>query len=222
MAAERFLVARQSPIDGGWVSGLASHPSLHTPRFTPLASHPSLYTPRFTPLPRHAQVCKGEADLYSRYHASLVAVAALLDHTYAAFAHAPRTMLLATWAAAQPSPAQYSPALLPFHPFTRCIRFLNWPFYIHSYAAHGPAFPGASLVMPSWMQGAMEVCLSTPARPPLPAPPRRVDACIRGDRRAHRAAHSYPASYHSPHAIPSSPPLLTACPFTSIFAFTGA
>ena len=29
-------------------------------------------------------VCKGEADLYSRYHASLVAVAALMDHTYAA------------------------------------------------------------------------------------------------------------------------------------------
>ena len=29
-------------------------------------------------------VCKGEADLYSRYHASLVAVAALLDHSYAA------------------------------------------------------------------------------------------------------------------------------------------
>jgi hypothetical protein len=29
-------------------------------------------------------VCKGEADLYSRYHASLVAVAALMDHSYAA------------------------------------------------------------------------------------------------------------------------------------------
>jgi len=29
-------------------------------------------------------VCKGEADLYSRYHASLVAVAALLDHSYRA------------------------------------------------------------------------------------------------------------------------------------------
>lgn len=28
--------------------------------------------------------CKGEADLYSRYHASLVAVAALMDHTYRA------------------------------------------------------------------------------------------------------------------------------------------
>ena len=28
-------------------------------------------------------VCKGEADLYSRYHASLVAVAALMDHSYA-------------------------------------------------------------------------------------------------------------------------------------------
>ena len=29
-------------------------------------------------------VCKGEVDLYSRYHASLVAVAALMDHSYAA------------------------------------------------------------------------------------------------------------------------------------------
>ena len=47
MQAERFLVGRQSAVDGGWV-------------------------------------CKGEADLFSRHHASLVAVAALMDHSYAA------------------------------------------------------------------------------------------------------------------------------------------
>ena len=29
-------------------------------------------------------ICKGEQDLFSRYHASLVAVAALMDHTYRA------------------------------------------------------------------------------------------------------------------------------------------
>ena len=50
-------------------------------------------------------VCKGEADLYSRYHASLVAVAALMEHSYAA--HGPvferAAEVLPHWFASVPS-----------------------------------------------------------------------------------------------------------------------